>query len=344
VSALAVLASGCGRVGYHALATTAHVDAAADGATPSLGDGSAIEPIAASTEARPAEAAVGPPQPDTAGPDAAPPVPDAPSPPDVATDGPAPDLPVEAPSPDMAAGPDASSPDRPPPVDAPLPLMGNVNNVYSNVATAPWVVNGGARLSGNSVQLTGALVNQAGSVYLSQPFGIRDGTTFSIQFQFRVHGGDGALGGDGFALVWQSSPAGAGALGDPGGSLGYAPIRPSVAVEFDEYMDALGDPNDNHVAVDMNGSVTAPHAVGNTLPFDLNDANQHWAWIDYDGAAHTLRVYVASSNTKPGSPVLYDTVDLLAVVGDRAFLGFSAGTGTKDAIHELSFLMVGFRY
>jgi hypothetical protein len=283
-----------------------------------------------------------------AGPEAAPVPPDASaeaagadlSPLDLADDVP-PDAAVAV---DSAAVDAVSSDLATPPADGPPPLTSNVTTVYAEAATAPWVLNGAAVKNGTALQLTTAAPNQAGSAYLDQPFGLRAGTTFSIQFAFRVYGGNRGPEADGFTLVWQNAPQGPAALGDPGGSLGYEPMRPSAAVELDEQYNSLGDPNGNHIAVDLNGSVTAAHAIADTLPFMISDGVVHNVWVDYDGTAHMLKVYVASSTTKPATPILTDTIDLVALVGDRAYLGFTGGCGQKDAIHEIESVNVTFSY
>jgi hypothetical protein len=320
---VAVVGGGCGRVGYGEKVMAAAPDVGVDLAPAPRPDGAPAVDAAPGPEA----GALDSPAPEPG---------DAPAAPDAGPE----TTPV---LPDAAI--EALASDLPPPAgDGPPPLTSNTTVVYSAAATAPWLLNGAAVTSGTALQVTTAAPNQAGSAYLDRPFGLRAGTSFGVQFAFRVYGGNRGPNADGFTLVWQNAPQGPAALGDPGGSLGYEPMRPSVAVEVDEQYNSLGDPNGNHIAVDLTGSVTAPHAVADTLPFMISDGLVHNVWVDYDGTAHMLKVYVASSTTKPATPILTDSIDLVALVGNRAYLGFTGGCGQKDAIHEIESVSVTFSY
>ena len=106
-------------------------------------------------------------------------------------------------------------------------------------------------------------------------------------------------GGDGLAFVVHGDPAaGAGALGEGGGGLGYAGLRSALAVEFDTWYNPGADSGDlpwDHVAVQASpagaggavGAGTATRVSGAPLRVALGD-----------GAVHTVRVaYHASLRT-----------------------------------------------
>jgi len=53
-----------------------------------------------------------------------------------------------------------------------------------------------------------------------------------------------------------------------------------------------------------------------------------FAWIDYNPLSSTLSVYLSTTSTKPGTPVMSTTVNVFGTVGSQAsWVGFSAGTG-----------------
>jgi hypothetical protein len=127
--------------------------------------------------------------------------------------------------------------------DAPPPSTGVVIDLSDPLAM---LRNGATKINGMELDLVTGDYFQAGSAYLPTPYPIGPTTTFSIAFSFRIYGGDGVGGADGFTLVWQN--AGPTALGTAGSSLGYAStVTPSVAVEFDTYKTAGNDLNDNHL-------------------------------------------------------------------------------------------------
>jgi hypothetical protein len=107
----------------------------------------------------------------------------------------------------------------------------------------PLTLNGSATMitlaNGNpALRLTPALTNQAGSAFTTSSVTVNK---FRVFFQFRITSGPGGYGGygpgDGMALVLQMVAPDA--LGEGGGSLGYAGIAPSIAVEFDTYQNSF---------------------------------------------------------------------------------------------------------
>ncbi|NJK52839.1 MAG: DUF4347 domain-containing protein [Leptolyngbyaceae cyanobacterium SU_3_3] len=213
--------------------------------------------------------------------------------------------------------------------DAILPTL----NLSDFSDTSSLKLNGNASQVGGVLRLTPAQTMQAGSAFFNTPFDINGNTSFQTRFRFRLGEGNGVNGADGFTFILQNSAAGVNALGGTGGSLGYGidlspnstAIGRSLAIEFDTYRNP-NDLNGNHVAVLQNGNAAQIYAIG--MPsFDLNSGNAINAWIDYDAAIDQLKVFLSETAIKPNVAILSYTVDLSAIVGDRAFVGFSAGTG-----------------
>lgn len=196
---------------------------------------------------------------------------------------------------------------------------------YSTFASSSgFTLNGSAAVTSGVLRLTSNSNNQAGSAYLSSPVPVGANTSFTTRFVFRQHGS--ADGADGLTFLIQGSTAAA--LGLPGGGLGYDGISRSLALEFDSY-GGPGDPDGNHLGVLTNG-VTITHLATYTPGFDLENGLSHTAWVEYDGSANTLRVYLAQGivTTRPASAVItLANIDLPALTGSSAWFGFTGGTG-----------------
>ncbi|MBD3881237.1 hypothetical protein IFO70_05675 [Phormidium tenue FACHB-886] len=235
----------------------------------------------------------------------------------------------------------------PTPVPAPspsIPSSGNTGFSYSDFTDkSNLTLNGNAVKTASPVlRLTPDLSNQAGSAFVNTPFSFDANTSFSTRFQFRLSGKDGTNGGSGMVFMLQNddrlNPLNA--LGGSGGQQGYGSgqtqspyttfaIRRSLALEFDTYNSGSWDGSNNHISLLRDGNVDKALATTN-LPasLDLNSGSPLNAWIDYDGITNQLSVFLSTTAVKPtAAPSLTANVDLTGIVGSRAFVGFSAGTG-----------------
>ena len=203
----------------------------------------------------------------------------------------------------------------------------------------PLTLNGNAAQVGNVLRLTPAVATQSGSAFTDNLVPLGGLASFSTYFQFQItnSGGitdeDGA-GADGIVFVVQTQNNTAGGAG---GGIGYQGITPSVGIEFDTYNNGVpaGDPNGNHVGVDINGSVAS--TVTAIEPVRFNDGNVWNAWVDYDGNLNNLEVRWSQSVTRPILPQLASNVNLAAVLGqNNAYLGFTAGTGSAFGAIKIS--------
>ncbi len=198
--------------------------------------------------------------------------------------------------------------------------------------TSLFQFNGTAGINGDVLRLTPNTSNQAGAVFLKTPLPVSANTSFSTRFVFRMSGsGDGA---DGMAFVLQSQ--GASALGVGGSGLGYQNITPSLAIEIDTYA-GPGDPNANHLGLLTNGNVSS-HLATHNAAFDLENGSAHTLWVEYDGPADILRVYLAQGNVtaRPASAVMtHSGLDLRALLGPSTWIGFTGATGGATNAHEV---------
>jgi hypothetical protein len=194
----------------------------------------------------------------------------------------------------------------------------------------------GLTLNGDATQVNSALrlvpnaQLQQGSVWSQTQVD----TTKSFESRFQAYAHDGSVPpADGMTFTLQAS--GLSALGGTGGAHGYAgtgAISPSVAVDVSLFPE-IKDGGNEQFAIVSGGSLAAPLAKATSSarlygqPFSV--------WVDYDANAHTLRVFVDQSQTKPATPLLSAAVDLAKTVGPSAYAGFTAGTGSLDADFDL---------
>jgi hypothetical protein len=184
------------------------------------------------------------------------------------------------------------------------------------------------RLTTETLQASSAF---AGSAFYDTPIALDATTSFNTHFQFQLAGG---YGGDGFTFVLQNSAAGTKALGGTGGSLGYSPdynpstvsIGRSLAIEFDTYQNP-SDPDGNRISVVRDGDLTRFLASANPT-FNLRSGEVLDAWVDYDAATEMLKVYADKGTDKPAIALISDRVNLGSVLGNQAYVGFTAGTGS----------------
>ncbi len=198
------------------------------------------------------------------------------------------------------------------------------------------------------LRLTPAQPGQGGAVWSSTPISFANNSGgFSTYFQFQITNPGGIAPADGIVFAIQNVNSG---VGGAGGSIGYGGINPSVGVEFDTFFNGEnGDPNSNHVGVDINGTMVSsttasPGGVANCVsPVNVANcmANGHvWSvWIDYSGTALVVAM-ADNSATRPATNLLTYTINIPCVLAGgtangtgcpspatSAFAGFTAGTG-----------------
>ena len=184
-------------------------------------------------------------------------------------------------------------------------------------------LNGTAAIEPQSqvLRLTGGGFRQSGSAWAAQPIDLT--RSFDTTFQAYLHAG--ANRADGIAFLVQA--VGPRALGGWGGGLGYRGIRPSVAVELDDFRN-VGDPAGDHVGVVLRGNPDFHLATAPTgIPLYGSPISVR---ISYDAPTHHLTAYVGSAE-----PTLSATVDLATEVGGQAWAGFTGATGSATSTQDI---------
>ncbi|TVU05158.1 hypothetical protein EJB05_48311, partial [Eragrostis curvula] len=198
------------------------------------------------------------------------------------------------------------------------------------------------------------LANKTGRVLYSTPFklwthekkgsgkasnvtGGKRVASFSTVFTVNVFRPNGTEPAEGVAFVIAPS-ADEPPPGSFGGYLGLTNVATDgnatnkiVAVELDTEKQAY-DPDDNHMGLDVNSVVSVATTSLRPLGIEISPVEpvKYNVWIDYDGAARRVAVYMAvEGKAKPRRAVLAAPLDLGETVAETSYFGFSAATGRK---------------
>ncbi|XP_030472488.1 L-type lectin-domain containing receptor kinase S.4-like [Syzygium oleosum] len=109
------------------------------------------------------------------------------------------------------------------------------------------------------------------------------------------------------------------------------------AIEFDKSHDTeFGDPNDDHVGINLGTIVSMKTADLSETTVSLHDGSVHRAWINYDSCRKWIDVYLGADNGHvPNLTVLSLPLDLSGFLNEFMFVGFSASTAKSTQIHSV---------
>ncbi|XVF12784.1 hypothetical protein REPUB_Repub08aG0149500 [Reevesia pubescens] len=111
-----------------------------------------------------------------------------------------------------------------------------------------------------------------------------------------------------------------------------------VAIEFDTRQNPeFGDPNDNHVGINLGSIVSTTTIDASDFGVFLNDGSVHRAWITYDGPRRWMEIHLESDgHDYLSKPIFSGPLDLSPHLNEYMFVGFSASTGNMTQIHKKS--------
>lgn len=212
--------------------------------------------------------------------------------------------------------------------------------------------------------LTNRTKQETGHAFYSHPIRFKNSSnapafSFSTTFVFAIHPQYPTLSGHGIAFVIAPTRGLPGAL--PSQHLGLFSDANNgnstnhiVAVELDTIQnEELGDINDNHVGIDINGlksDKAAPAGYfasknGDFKNLSLISGRPMQVWVDYNALEKQIDVRLAPvSVDKPDIPLLSLPRDLSLILNNTMYVGFSSSTGSVLTSHYLlgwSFKMNG---
>lgn len=187
-------------------------------------------------------------------------------------------------------------------------------------------LNGNASLlTTGTFELTENAGGQGGSSWYRRRLDMR--VNFRISVDLFLGNNNG--GADGIAFVLQNLDTG---QGGTGGGLGYGggtPITPSIAVEFDTWFNAGGDPpgGDDHIAFVLDGAAgTLPAPTNVNTVTNLENGNFHSVTFFWNPDTQIFRYRFTHSNGTVTENSL--SINMIAHLGSNiAFWGFTGSTG-----------------
>lgn len=187
-----------------------------------------------------------------------------------------------------------------------------------------------ANVNNGNLQLTPAIGGQRGSAFYTTPISVDANTSFQASFASRFDGGQGSAGGEGLAFLIHNSPAGIGGqdIGNYPGGLGYNAQQNTIGIELDTFRNSYEQFADE-ITITVNGVMVTPVRTIQS-PFDLNNGQTYYTWVDYNGQSDSLAVYLSDTNVKPDFALMKTTLKLDQIVFDQAYFGFTAATGSAS--------------
>lgn len=205
---------------------------------------------------------------------------------------------------------------------------------FNSEASEAFQINGDAIVSGSDLRLTKDAPFLWGAALNKNFTTLGADASFSAYFTFSMATASQASGADGLAFLMQTNLT---SKPGEGRTIGYAGAGPSVAIEFDTFLNGdSADPSDNHIGINLNSSTKSVAAV--PAPVALNNGSVYHVWVDYNGAEKNLEVRISDSENRPPEATLQHTVDLSEIFPGAVFLGFSAATGAGHEEHNIKSL------
>ncbi|CAN4089439.1 unnamed protein product [Withania somnifera] len=170
-------------------------------------------------------------------------------------------------------------------------------------------------------------------------------TTFSFQFKVQSNSSNErsdlrkSVGGSGFTFIIVPDEVTVGRAGPWLGMLNDLcdDDYKTVAIEFDTRQNPeFGDPNDNHLGINLGSIVSTAAINASDVGIQLNDGSTHRVWISYDGLKRLMDIRLAPDDKGyPSKSVYSNLLDLSPYLNEYMFVGFSAATGNHTQIHNI---------
>ncbi|MBI1930669.1 hypothetical protein HYR99_41285 [Candidatus Poribacteria bacterium] len=182
-----------------------------------------------------------------------------------------------------------------------------------------------------NVRLTQSSEWQAGSLFFNTPFQV---SAFRARFDFWTGGGAGEdNNGEGLTFaVLDAAVSGPASLGGNGSGLGYEGLS-GLAIEFDTWNSGqIDQESENHVGVDINGSVASIFINSSYIPELENSPDVFNVIISFQNG--NIKVFLRNRQISyPWTKVVDFTIP--GFVPYRGYFGFTAATGGATNVHEI---------
>lgn len=147
---------------------------------------------------------------------------------------------------------------------------------------------------------------------------------FTVTFTYRASGERSA---DGITFAFQNE--GATAVGGPGGALGYVGITGATAAyQINLYEGHVQ--GSNFVTSNTSGNYIS------TSPVNFNSGNEIRVELAYDVDAQTLTETLTDLTAGTSYAITHDNIDLGALLGSSAYVGFTGGDGGATSIQTVT--------
>ena len=202
-----------------------------------------------------------------------------------------------------------------------------VANYPTFASVAGLALNGDAQQLNDTIRLSDADFESNSSVFTRQR--VLD-LERSFVSKFRYYSNEAEdVPSVGFAFLVHGE--GKGALGEGAEGLGYAGLRPSVAVEFDMTPDKTVLTG-HHVAIVKNGKAGSPPEAADFPVY----SNPFRGRVVYKAKHHRVALYAATEGEPmPESPLVSRRLNLERLIGKRARAGFTGSAYLGGSTQEL---------
>jgi autotransporter-associated beta strand protein len=196
-----------------------------------------------------------------------------------------------------------------------------------------WTVNsagiGGTPITADVLTLTDGNNGESRSAWYNTPQGVG---SFTSTFTYQAPSGSNPFA-DGTTFTVQNSSGGVGALGGGGGSLGYAGITNSVAIELNVYPNSGAGGGVGSV-VGIGGTQPSYNNLG---PINLASGDPIAVTVTYPGGNTITESFVDLTTSATASLTFYLGATVPSLVGGtNAIIGFTGATGGLNAVQTVS--------
>jgi hypothetical protein len=171
----------------------------------------------------------------------------------------------------------------------------------------------------NALYITTGINGDVGNVYRSTA--IPYNRSFSFEWNFECAGGSSPPA-DGFCLQWTTTNT---TNGSAGGGVGYL----SSAVQAFTFLTYTN-----------NSFTWYKNDVAQTIQTGQNFYRNLFYWADYNHGTSTMRIYISTTSTKPGSASF--TLSSFSFGATSYYIGFGAATGGANENHILRSMKLTF--